>query len=59
MKVANRNIKSEEKGLEGGEMTRNDSVDHFVCGLIDGVEDLLQFRSNNNSLFISQDKLAS
>jgi hypothetical protein len=47
------------KGLEGGEMTRNDSVDRFMCGLIVGVEDLVHFRSNNNSMFMSQDKLAS
>jgi hypothetical protein len=29
--------------LEGGEMTRNDSVDSFMCGLIGGVEDLVHF----------------
>ena len=40
-------------------MTRNDLVDHFMCGLIVGVEDLVRFRYNNNSMFISQDKLAS
>ena len=44
MKVANRNIKSRRKGLEGGEMTRNDSVDCFMCELIGGVEDLVHFR---------------
>ena len=32
------------KGLEGGEMTRSDSVDRFMCGLIVGVEDLVHFR---------------
>ena len=32
------------KSLEGGEMTRNDSVDRFMCGLIIGVEDLVHFR---------------
>ena len=46
------------KILEGGEMTRNDSVDRFMCGLIGGVEDLVHFKSNNNSMFISLDKLA-
>ena len=40
-------------------MTRNYSVDRLMCGLIVGVEDLVNFRSNNNSMFISQDKLAS
>ena len=30
--------------LEGREMTRNDSVDCFMCGLIAGVEDLVHFR---------------
>ena len=45
MKVDNRNIKSrEEKPLEGGEMTRNNPVDRFMCGLIVGVEDLVHFR---------------
>jgi hypothetical protein len=28
----------------GGEMTRNNSVDRFMCGLIVGVEDLVHFR---------------
>jgi hypothetical protein len=46
------------KCLKGGEMTRNYSVDCFMCGLIVGVEDLVHFRLNNNSMFISQDKLA-
>ena len=32
------------KSLEGGEMTRNDSVDHFMYGFIGGVEDLVHFR---------------
>jgi hypothetical protein len=32
------------KGLEGGKMTRNDSVDRFMCGLIGGVENLVHFR---------------
>ena len=40
-------------------MPRNDLVDCFMCGLIGGVEDLVHFRENNNSMFISQDKLAS
>ena len=39
-------------------MSRNDSVGRFMCGLIVGVEDLVHFRLNNNSMFISQDKLA-
>ena len=47
------------KSLEEGEMTRNDSVDHFMCGLIVGVEDLVHFRLNKNSMIMSQDKLAS
>jgi hypothetical protein len=58
MKVANRNKVKRRKSLEGREMTRDDSVDRFVCGLIGGVEDLVLFRYNN-SMFISQDKLAS
>ena len=33
-----------KKSLEGGEMTRNVSVDRFMCGLIVGVEDLVHFR---------------
>ena len=40
-------------------MTRNNSVDRFMCGLIVGVEGLVHLRKNNNSMFISQDKLAS
>jgi hypothetical protein len=32
------------KGLEGGEMTRNDLVNRFMCGWIGGVEDLVHFR---------------
>uniref|UniRef100_A0AAZ3P9R7 Tc1-like transposase DDE domain-containing protein n=1 Tax=Oncorhynchus tshawytscha TaxID=74940 RepID=A0AAZ3P9R7_ONCTS len=40
------------KGLEGGEMTRNDSVDRFMCELIGGVEDLVHF-----SLFSQPDGL--
>ena len=40
-------------------MTRNDSVDRFMCGLIVVVEDLVHFMSNNNATFISQVKLAS
>uniref|UniRef100_A0AAZ3RVB3 Phosphofurin acidic cluster sorting protein 2 n=1 Tax=Oncorhynchus tshawytscha TaxID=74940 RepID=A0AAZ3RVB3_ONCTS len=32
------------KSLEGGEMTRNNSVDRLMCGLIVGVEDLVHFR---------------
>ena len=32
------------KSLEGRELTRNDSVDRFVGGLIGGVEDLVHFR---------------
>jgi hypothetical protein len=45
MKVANHNIKSsEEKAWNGGGMTRNDSVDRFVCGFIGEVEDLVHFR---------------
>jgi hypothetical protein len=46
-------------GLEGREMTRNDSVDHFMCGLIGRVEDLVHLPEMHNSMFISQDKLAS
>uniref|UniRef100_A0A8C7VB44 [histone H3]-trimethyl-L-lysine(4) demethylase n=1 Tax=Oncorhynchus mykiss TaxID=8022 RepID=A0A8C7VB44_ONCMY len=46
------------RSLEGGEMSRNDAVDCFMCGLIVRVEDLVHFRSNN-SMFISHDKLAS
>jgi hypothetical protein len=34
--------------MEGGEMTRNDSVDRFMCRLIVGVEDLVHVRENNN-----------
>jgi hypothetical protein len=30
-----------------------------MCELIVGVEDLVHFRENNNSMFIFQDKLAS
>jgi hypothetical protein len=49
------------KSQELGEMTRNDSVDRFMYGLIVEVEveDHVHFRQNNNSTFISQDKLAS
>jgi hypothetical protein len=47
------------KSLEGGEITRNNLVDRFMCELIVGVEDLVHFRENNNSMFIFQDKLAS
>jgi hypothetical protein len=32
------------KSLEEGEMTINDSVDPFMCGLIVRVEDLVHFR---------------
>ena len=32
------------KCLEGREMTRNDSVDRFMCGLIGGVENIVPFR---------------
>ena len=40
-------------------MTRNDSVGRCMCGLIVGVEELVHFRYNNNSMFKCQDKLAS
>ena len=40
-------------------MTRNDLVDRFMCGLIGGVEDLVISPEMHNSMFISQDKLAS
>uniref|UniRef100_A0A4W5KUW6 Tc1-like transposase DDE domain-containing protein n=1 Tax=Hucho hucho TaxID=62062 RepID=A0A4W5KUW6_9TELE len=33
------------KIVEGREMTRNDSVDHFMCELIVVVEDLVHFRT--------------
>ena len=32
------------KSLEEREMTRKDSVDRFMCGLIAGVEELVHFR---------------
>ena len=40
-------------------MTRNDSVGRFMCGIIVGVEDLAISPEMHNSMFISQDKLAS
>jgi hypothetical protein len=33
-----------KKSLERGEMTRNNSVDIFMCGLDVGVEDLVHLR---------------
>jgi hypothetical protein len=36
--------KKRKKSLEGGDMTRKDSVYRFMCGLIVGVEDLVHFR---------------
>ena len=47
------------RSLKEGRLLETNSVYPFMCGLIVGLEDLVHFRSNNNPMIISQDKLAS
>ena len=51
-------VQRRRRSLKEERLLETNSVYPFICGLIVGVEDLVHFRQNNNTMFISQDKLA-